>query len=101
MPPTANALSSYCLPSPQEPPHACTNLLSSLVLSCNSAPQLRLLLMIASTWLVPPPPAAIAVCCCSSPQLEAAEDWEGELERVLDAFQGSAGKRPLFNVCFY
>lgn len=34
-------------------------------------------------------------------QLEAAEDWEAELESVLDRFQGSAGKRPLYNVCFY
>lgn len=34
-------------------------------------------------------------------QLEASEDWEEELEALLDRFQSEAGRRPLYSVCFF
>jgi hypothetical protein len=33
--------------------------------------------------------------------LEASEDWESEVDEIITRFHQSAGRRPLYTVCFY
>lgn len=42
-------------------------------------------------------PLALELC----EMIEASEDWECEIEDIIDRFQASAGRRPLYTVCFY
>ena len=41
--------------------------------------------------------ATLALC----EMLEAADDWEEQIEDILDAFVEKTGRRPLYCICFY
>ena len=43
-------------------------------------------------------PQALALCDALQ---RCGDDWEGEVDDVMDKFQISAGRRPLYHVCFY
>ena len=34
-------------------------------------------------------------------QIEDAEDWEDDIDDIMDKFEGQTGRRPLYTICFY
>ena len=42
-------------------------------------------------------PQALRLCQA----LEASEDWECEVDEILDAFETQEGMRPLYSVCYF
>ena len=42
-------------------------------------------------------PQALKLC----QMIENSDDWECELDEIMDKFQAEEGRRPLYSVCFY